>query len=751
MHTTSFLLQALLVPFCLSTAAAQPTSLRPATVDEALASKQDVWGVTAMRQPNGPTYNFFKDLMPPLRYVNAAFRHYPIVLSAPAAPVKARLTSNGSGINARANVATWQEVGTPVLFFVGEASEPFGNDLGRVSGLHYERGYLPIVHLDYTHEKNTYAQETFVGTTAPMAEQGMVFCQFTLKVGKAGMVSAQLDSKETFTVTNGVVQGTNDQAWVWFNPKVWQWRAETKTLTAHLTHGQTAALAIASKPRGKSLEGGLTKNTFLRQRSACISTWQSLLDVGTQIEVPESYVNDAWRSIVLACEIMRKGDSMHYSALNAYDQTYEAECGDAVRGLALFGAKDTFAMNSDLLDYSRDTLVFHNAGFKLQMLTHLFWLTHDTNLISANRPKWEKEVKLIINSREKESGLFPKERYCGDIAKPVYALNPNANCWRGLRDLAAVLNYLGETKRAQEISEVAANFRTAIWNAVEKSEDRHSRPPFIPMMLFGEEKPYDILSASMLGSYYNLLSPYVIGSGVFGPRAERERWMIDYLQEHSGIAMGLIRFDQHSGLFANSEGVDDLYGIRYTTKLLELDEVDRALVSFYGKLAHGLTRDTFVGGEGTGFRALDSFGRPMYLPPNASSSTLFLWTLRNLLVQDWDLDDDGKPETLRLLFATPPDWLADGKTIRVDKAPTAFGPVSYTVRSALKRGEVIVKVTTPTTMSPKRTLVRARVPAGWKVESAKVGGKILPVDEKGTVDISGQQGSIELHFKVGPR
>src|SRR5438128_8388209 len=102
----------------------------------------------------------------------------------------------------------------------------------------------------------------------------------------------------------------------------------------------------------------------------------------------------------------------------------------------MFGAKDMFPMQSRLLDYNLDKLHFHNAGFKLQSLTHLYWLTHNTNLITKLRPKLEKELKLILDAREKESGLFPKERYCGDIAKPVYALNPNANCWRGLRDLA---------------------------------------------------------------------------------------------------------------------------------------------------------------------------------------------------------------------------------------------------------------------------------------------------------------------------
>jgi len=76
-------------------------------LEAALAAKQDVWGLAAMSQPNGPGYEFFEKLLPPLRYVNAAFHYYPIVLSAPNAPVKARLVSNGSGLNARTAQNSW--------------------------------------------------------------------------------------------------------------------------------------------------------------------------------------------------------------------------------------------------------------------------------------------------------------------------------------------------------------------------------------------------------------------------------------------------------------------------------------------------------------------------------------------------------------------------------------------------------------------------------------------------------------------
>src|SRR5262249_50051355 len=80
-------------------------------------SLRDVWGEAAVRQPGGPSYEFFKDLLPPLRYVNTEFRHYPIVLSAPAGAGKARRGGNGSGVNGRGDKkAVWGGGGLAVPF-----------------------------------------------------------------------------------------------------------------------------------------------------------------------------------------------------------------------------------------------------------------------------------------------------------------------------------------------------------------------------------------------------------------------------------------------------------------------------------------------------------------------------------------------------------------------------------------------------------------------------------------------------------
>ena len=71
-------------------------------------------GEAALKQPGGPSYEFFEKVLPPLRYVDARYKHYPIVLAAPRSLVKGKVLSNGGIINPLARRYQW----------VGEAGIP---------------------------------------------------------------------------------------------------------------------------------------------------------------------------------------------------------------------------------------------------------------------------------------------------------------------------------------------------------------------------------------------------------------------------------------------------------------------------------------------------------------------------------------------------------------------------------------------------------------------------------------------------
>jgi hypothetical protein len=400
-----------------------------------------------------------------------------------------------------------------------------------------------------------------------------------------------------------------------------------------------------------------------------------------------------------------------------------------------------------LLDFVRDAIKFNQAGQKLDDLVRYYWQTRDADFIRSTRPKWDKEIKRILDSRG-ENGLLQREQYCNDIPTPVFSLNSNGKCWRGLRGMSAVLSDMGEGSESAQLAKTAAEFRHAILAAVQKSTFTNTQPPFIPIALFGEELPYDPICATRMGSYWNLMANFVLGFEVLGPGSEGETAILQYIQQHGGLCMGMERARPWPSFWNGTQSLNPLYGMRYALTLLRRDEPERALVSFYGMLAQGFTRNTFVAGEGSALTPLDEHGRQFYCPPNSAGNAHFLQMLRYLLVQDWDLDDDGKPETLRLAFATPKRWLEDGRTIKVEHAPTAFGPVSFWLESHLSRGEIRAEIDPPHRIRPKSMQFRARVPDGWRIVTVEAAGQDLKPDINGTVDIGALPAKAPITFQV---
>jgi hypothetical protein len=736
------------------------------SLEQAMAAKRDLWGEAAIAQPNGPSYEFFAPLLPPPRYVNADFRYYPIVLSAPDSPVKARLISNGSGVNRRGGSRSWNDAGTPVTFRVGQDDFLFGGLRERTTEPTLAEGWLPIVEISYSHRSpvqsggyvpldqvkhelppETYRLEAFASTDPALVGHGVVFVKFDLPQGTNGTVAIDVDSKSELKFADGRLTDDQGRVLALFD-KTWKW--ERGLVVGRFKKGATAVLAIPTKPLPADSALEVNLSAYNGQRETCAKTWREILSRGMNVETPEPLVNNAWRHLICQNFELINGNRIHYSSGNQYDKLYESEGSDAYLAMLWWGfEKDARRLLVPLLDFTRKGLEYHQAGFKLNDVSRYYWQTRDAESVKELRPRWLKEVDRLANNRTGEGGLFPKEQYCGDIYTFVYSLNANSKAWRAIHDLGAVLAEVGETEDAKRYTSIATEFKKPILAAIEKSISRKTSPPFVPVALFGDEPLHDPILHSRIGSYWNIIIGYTMASGIFPPGSEEESWIAHYQEQHGGLTMGMLRAGGGQANFWTSDNrINPLYGTRYAIDTLRRDDSDRALVSFYGMLAQGFTRNTFICGEGCDLAPVDAGGRFFYCPPNSAANAHFLSMLRYLLVQDWDWDVDGRPDTLRLAFATPKRWLEDGKVIKVENAPTAFGRVSVKLESRLSAGEVIANVDLPQRNKPGKTLLRSCVPDGWKVVSARASDTNMQVDEKGTVDLSSLSGKQTVRFKV---
>ena len=249
-------------------------------------------------------------------------------------------------------------------------------------------------------------------------------------------------------------------------------------------------------------------------------------------------------------------------------------------------------------------------------------------------------------------------------------------------------------------------------------------------MLLDGERAYESLTQAKLGSYWNLVMPYALGSGLFAPGSPEATGALRYLLRHGSRLLGVVR----AGAYALYEkpvypvsGTDQVYGINAARFLADNDAADQLVLSLYGSLAVAMTPGTFVSGEAASVapRAGEHF-RSMYLPPNNASNAAFLETLRSLLVHE-ARDAEGAPVGLELAFATPRPWLRAGRRIAVRKAPTSFGPVSYSLEA--RSDTILATVDAPSRPAPKTLKLRVRLPRGQRVEAVTVNGRpIVPAD-----------------------
>jgi hypothetical protein len=325
-----------------------------------------------------------------------------------------------------------------------------------------------------------YALDAFAAVEMPEADSGVVFVRFGVATVDSGRVAAIVGYDAPVTAESGRLANEKGETLVLFDAS-WTWDSPSKKLVANLSRGKAAGLAIFTQPRAQT-PPPLTDAVYARQRDACAHVWQSFLDAGATLDVPEAVVMDAWRSLMIGNSILMRDDVLNYSASNLYDRQFEAECGDAVSAMAMFGQKDDARRAIvPLLSYTQENLDYHDAAFKLQMLAHYYSLARDADFVRSQRTHWERELAFILKNRNADNGLLPREAYCGDISTPVFSLNSNANCWRALRDWAWITEELGETTRSAELRREANAFRESILAAVAKSERRDFQPPFMPM------------------------------------------------------------------------------------------------------------------------------------------------------------------------------------------------------------------------------------------------------------------------------
>jgi hypothetical protein len=699
------------------------TAALAAAAMRALRAKRDVWGEALLRSRQGPSF------------AAAQRRLQPVLLAR--APRKRPLTESGvhyvpfaqpDGPQGAGAVALHVADGGQIVYdrvgggslnvFVGRAGrERYGSCLRRLS-IGLAEGYLPVLQTRYVDAAGVrYEQESFAG-----------------RLGGSGALAS-------FVRIHAAASAARAAGRI---------RLATRgsSRSSAVPRGAARDLYVTWIGRSGSLRA-LEPEAYDAARETVVAYWKRRLAAGAQLEVPEPVVANAARALLVQNLTL----AWRYSIGNQYEEFSFPESVDVAQVDAEYGFGDV-ARSILRVSLTRKPEPYANwkRGEKLLGWATYYRLTRDRAGLRQATPVLRRYVDLLA-SQLAANGLLRAERYSSDIPDQVRGLHGQAVVWQGLREIAAAWAETGQTALARRSRGVAARLERGLRRAVARSQRRLGDGSlFVPVRLDGE-RPYGSVTESRAGSYWNLVMPYALASGLFAPGGVQARGIQRYLELHGGRLLGVVRAGAYAlyrdPVFPTS-GTDHVYNINNARFLADNGRAEDMALGLYGALAVAMAPGTFVSGEAASIAPLVRPDvRSMYLPPNSASNAAFLVTLRLLLLHE-TRDRAGLPRGLELAAATPRDWLRPGKRIAVRNVPTSFGPLSYEIDTA--RGTIHAAVDVPSRTRPRSLTLHLRLPKGSRIGVVRVEGQTYDRVNRGSgkIDLSGRSGHVEIDVAYAP-
>jgi hypothetical protein len=735
-------------------------------VARALRAKRDIWGNVLLAAPNGPTYEGAARYLKPLLLARAA-NGKPLTDSgvhyAPFAQPEGAwgATSVALHVADGSQIVSERAHGRRLTIAVGSRGlERYGSCLRRLSPPALSAGYLPILETRYVDGDGVrYRQESFA-TRVPETESLVSFVR--LNADAEGSTSRL--TRLRFTPSTAPLVADNGRlsrkghAYLFFSPGG-TYNGSSVKYTVPQGEIRTVYVAWLNTPLS-SRPLALDEAGYEAARQSVRDYWDRRLVHGGTIIVPEKRVVDAERSLL----IQNLALTWRYSIGNPYEQFSSPEGIDVSRVMAEYGQAD---VSRAILHTSlrkrparlRSTPVRNpnwKMGARLVGTAEQARLSGDRSLVARATPVLRRYVRTLGRQiTSNRLGLLRRERYSSDVPDSVYGLHSQAVVWQGLRSMGQLWAATGNRALARKCSALAARLGNGLRRAVRASETRlPDGTLFVPVRLLDDEPAYRSLTASRDGSYWNLVVPYALASGLFKPRSAQALGVFDYMERHGSRILGLPRSGAYALYGSTStkgararppvSGSNPVYGLNVARFLADNDEAGQLALSLYGQLAAAMAPGTFVSGEGVSIAPLaGGHYRSMYLPPNGASNAAFLETLRLMLVHE-TINRKGAPRGLELAYSTPRTWLRAGQTIEVHGMPTSFGRLSYAIDA--EDNSAHVSLTVPARAPLKTLRLRLRLPNGKRIAGVLFDSRpIHRFDaETGTIELPTQPGAHEL-------
>ena len=412
---------------------------------------------------------------------------------------------------------------------------------------------------------------------------------------------------------------------------------------------------------------------------------------------------------------------------NYFNEFVDAKGVNNMRGpeTAQFGM--TLSLLARYFHYTRDRALIDRHRAKILATAAMLEQMHDESL---KRPKDDVGYGLIHGWSESDACLAATP----ELWWLPYFAN---NAWsaRGLMDWARASTAMDHAAgaQAQRWLDRAKTMREATVASMERDMWRDKQPPYIgtypgTKMMFreslGKERPSPQQWAHR--PYAELLQADVLPDTLANT-------VIDCMRAYGATTIGVV-----ANVGAARPGARAILGFisyGYAQMLLRLDRVEEYLLFLYAHRYHDHTRGSWVAGEVSGING----GTAIFcIPAQQTIPLLVRWML---VLEDSDED--------RLYFArgVPREWVASGKPVRIEQAPTRWGRVSLNLQAKPSAKSVVATVELAHAGVPKEIHVKLRVPKNTPVRSVTVNGRPAQLAGRHNDTVVIATGS-EKHFEV---
>ncbi|HOX57902.1 MAG TPA: hypothetical protein P5205_13050 [Candidatus Paceibacterota bacterium] len=392
--------------------------------------------------------------------------------------------------------------------------------------------------------------------------------------------------------------------------------------------------------------------------------WRYLMAKATRIEVPCEKSTQALRAAHV-CQLLASDLGVLHGGEGFYDEFYlrdgayqmleleEAGLFDAARKTA---AAYLRAQRPDGRFETQKAQLDAN-GQALWTLWQFYQITADRGWLAKAYPQMRRAADWALRARREApadspfSGVLPNALADGEYLWDGKHHIVGYDFWnlRGVLCVVAAARALGEQADAQHYQQEADDYRRAIDAAWEKAGVGWFPPSW--------EK-----AGTHWGNTETLWP-----TELFAPDDARVGALLDEvrLRHGGGFCEGTIRWT------GSKEPAIHPYMSSYTTMAsLIRGEHDTFVEEFYWYLLHSTATHAFP--EGIFFGRRFAWSDTI---PHATGAANFAFLLRHALLHE-------RGDELHLLLGAPDWWLEPGREIRVENAPTHFGPMSLRIRGS---------------------------------------------------------------------